>query len=105
VFFNGKSFTKVKGSAHEQVAQAEVLKLVGEFKDADFFSLKDQYGECEDTPSMVLTLVQKGRTKSVSYGMPCAGTPDKTEESIEKLAREIDSVTRSDRWVTENPEE
>lgn len=99
VSFEGKSFTKTTGPAHDRVNEAEVLRLVDEFKKLDFFNLQNSYGDCEDSPLEALTFAQNGTAKTVYRGEPCDGTPNQIEQEIKNLGREIDTVSNSNRWV------
>lgn len=103
VSFDGKGFTKIKGRAQDKVSREAVLKLVAEFKKADFFELESAYGNCDDTPLEFITFVQNGVAKTVSHGVRCNGTPNSSEEAIANLGRQIDAVTKSDRWVGIEP--
>lgn len=105
VLFNGAGFTKIEGSVQDKITREDVLNLVTEFKNADFFALNKNYGECQDTPLEVITFVQNGKTKTVSHGLPCGDTRESAEElKIADLGHQIDAVTRSERWVKGEPQ-
>ena len=100
VTFDGRHFTRLVGVAHDRVTQEEVVNLVSQFRNADFLEFDNSYNtNCQDGGFEIITFTQNGKTKSVVHAFGCKDTPDRSEEIITNLGRQIDAVARSDRWT------
>jgi hypothetical protein len=67
VTFDGRSGSKVKGTATDKLDGAALMGLAAEIKRADFFSLNASYsGPIPDLPTYTLTVRMDGQSKKVS---------------------------------------
>lgn len=97
VVFTGQAYVNVVGERRATIPRAEVQRLLQRFDDVNFESLRDSYrAQVSDLPSITITLVRDGRTKSVlDYGGVSAGMP----REIRDLQAEIDRVANTGQWV------
>lgn len=93
VVYNGINHVKKKGLRRSRISQNQVMELVTEIKDIDYFSLRDSYdAPIEDKSSVITSATIDGQTKKVVdlYSAP--------KELIE-LENNIDKITDSSKWV------
>lgn len=97
VTYEGRGFVLFEGRHESRIPREDVIALVGKFRDADFFSLNDEYfASVTDVPSYNTSIEIDGQSKSVDdYWGVDAGMPD----SVVDLEDEIDRVAGTDRWV------
>jgi hypothetical protein len=93
VTFDGRYYTKVKGTETAHVDPAAVRQLAQKFIDADFYSLDDSYHfAVTDSPTYVLCLSIDGHSKKViDYVGSSVGMPD----SVTDLEEAVDSVANT----------
>lgn len=92
VIYEGKDFVKVSGRKEHKISVENVKKLIKEFEDADYFSLKEEYQTDEngmsytDQPTTTTSIsVNDKHKKVVNY----LGAPKKLrelEDKIDKIA-------------------
>ncbi|HEX3673262.1 MAG TPA: DUF6438 domain-containing protein [Rhizomicrobium sp.] len=97
VLYDGRDCVAIMGPRTGHVPAAAVVGLVQQFRNADYFSLKENYvASITDGPTFRTSIGFDGHSKSVgdylgeSAGMPAA---------VEALERAIDKTTGTDRWV------
>ncbi|HBB94821.1 MAG TPA: acetamidase [Blastocatellia bacterium] len=105
VTFEGRQYTKTKGTGSGHISTADFRKLVSEFEKIDYFSLPDRYApgtkECPrvvtDMPSADTSIRLKGKSKSVAhyYGCGNSGVLGK----LTALETKIDEVTGTQKWI------
>lgn len=102
VTYEGLSSVAIGGRFHSQASSSDVDILVEAFRQADFFSLRDEYmASVTDNPFYIITLTLDGRTKKVvDYVGREAGMPD----AVTFLEKEIDRVAQTSKYVTGTPE-
>lgn len=91
VLYEGRECVSEQGTRHTRIDRATVKKLLDKFRNANFFSLRDDYrAGVTDNPTYTISLRIDGNTKSVvdyvgvSAGMPLAVTG--LEEAVDKAA-------------------
>jgi hypothetical protein len=87
----------VPGRHEDRIDPAAVDALVQEFREANFFSLRDEYrAGITDNPTYVLVIdTGHGAKTVVDYVGQAAGMPS----SVTRLEGEVDRVARTARWV------
>ncbi len=87
----------VRGRHEDRIDTAAVDALVQEFREAHFFSLRNEYtAEITDNPTYVLTVdTGHGRKAVVDYVGEEVGMP----RTVTQLEDEVDRVARTARWV------
>lgn len=93
ITFEGRHYTKVKGTATGKVDSTKLTELAVEIKKADFFSLDNSYRvDVTDDPTYTLTVQMGGRSKQVvSY----ATLPHR----LGLLMDRIDQIVDSAQWI------
>jgi len=100
VEYEGQCFVAVHGKRSSMIPGDAVESLFEYFKNADYFSLKDDYDSlATDLPTFTTSIAFDGQTKSVTdyFGVEM-GMPD----SVKLIERTIDRVTNSLQWVNKN---
>lgn len=102
VRFQGRRYVRVRGKQSASIPAADVAALVARFEATRFFELTWQDpcgGMMTDRATVTLTLVDKGRTRTlVDYlGNGCVPA------SLRALAEEVDRVARTDAWTKCEP--
>jgi ankyrin repeat protein len=102
VLYEGRYFVAIEGQHRATVAQENVRDLVKEFRDADYYSLPDEYiTNVTDSPTYLTSITIDGRLKTVKdyvgleMGMPTA---------VSDLEKSIDRLAGTERWTTGNAE-
>ena len=97
VLYEGGNFVAVKGSRRGSIPKETVIELVNAFRDADYYSLQDEYAwEVTDLPSCTTSIEIDGRLKKVmDYGGEKIGMP----LTVSKLEAAIDRLAETDRWT------
>jgi len=97
VIFSGEECVAVKGTVHSRIPQSAVAKLVEEFRESKFFSLKQGYrASVTDLPTFRVEIAFDNFDKAVyDYGGEAAGMP----AAVSKLEDAIDRTALSDQWV------
>lgn len=94
-----------------KITADRVETLLGEINRINFFSLKRKYGDAgngktssvcpsygTDAPSAVITVVVKGKRKTVSHYLGCEGA--KILDDLERFEKGIDEIADSGRWIS-----
>lgn len=93
--FNGERFVQAQGLHTDTLTLQEVQDLVHAFHTSGFFSLHDSYrnDHISDLPLTVVTFADGTTTKRIEdyYGAP---------DALRALEHRIDSVLRTQRWIT-----
>ena len=98
VTFEGRNYTKVKGTATAVIDKAKLEELVREIKKSDFFNLLDKYSvNVTDNPTYRLTITLGDNSKSVEN---YATGPRK----LYLLQNRIDQIAGSDQWISCSPD-
>jgi ankyrin repeat protein len=99
VTFRGGSFVLITGTHHGQIAPEAVKNLLGAFRQADYFSLKDEYVDrVTDNPTYKTSITFDGQTKQVvDYVGLEAGMPD----MVKQLEDSIDQLAGTGKWIEE----
>jgi hypothetical protein len=97
VNYEGRSFVNVVGRQSATIPRADVARLVEQFDEIGFNSLRDEYrANVSDMPTFTVVIERDGGRKHViDYGGLSAGMP----ESVRALQDEIDRVAGTARWV------
>ena len=105
VTFEGRQFTKTKGTATGKISANDFRKLVTEFEKIDYFSLLDAYTpgtkQCPqvitDLPSAETALRLNGKMKSVSHYHGCGNSGALAK--LTALENKIDEVAGTEKWI------
>jgi hypothetical protein len=97
VVYRGDDCVVAKGERRSRLAPAEVAKLVGAFRAANFFSLRDHYAATvTDGPAYRTSIsFDHNRKAVIDYFGEMVGMPP----ALAKLEDEIDRVAGTDHWV------
>jgi hypothetical protein len=97
VVYEGRRFVAQTGKREATVPRDAVRALLRKFRQADFFSLRDNYhAQVTDLPTYRVTLAHDGRRKSVSdYGGEMMGMP----KAVTELEQAIDETANTRQWV------
>lgn len=97
VLYDGGGFVAVAGKHRCSISQEKVRELVKMFRDADYFSLQDQYAwDATDLPTYVTSIEIDGKSKKVrDYAGALVGMP----LVVSDLGAAIDRVSGSAKWV------
>lgn len=105
VRFQGMRYVRVRGKQTSSIPAVDVASLVAGFHSARFFDLpwKDPCdgGVIPDQATVTLTLVDKGRTRTLVDYLGDSCIP----RSLRTLADEVDRVARTDAWTKCEPPE
>jgi hypothetical protein len=102
VIYEGKQFVRMQGRQTARIPSAQVAAILRTAERVGFFDLRDKYVAIEnpdgtvthvtDLPTTYVKITSGGRSKRVEDYI---GAPP----GLRELEREIDSATRSKRWV------
>jgi ankyrin repeat protein len=100
VLYEGQAFVAVTGSHRGSIAKETVVELVNAFRDADYYSLQDEYvWDATDLPTFETSIEIDGRLKRVEdYAGGQIGMP----LTVSKLEAEIDRLADTGRWTKGN---
>lgn len=102
VNYRGNAFVLITGEHHSQLPRKSVEQLLAKFRDADYFSLNDQYvAGITDNPTFTTSIEFDGIRKTVKdYVGHYVGMPD----VVGDLETEIDRIAGTQKWIKETPE-
>lgn len=93
VNFEGRNYTRVKGSATTTIDQDKLNELIKEFLRVDFFNLQDKYSaNVTDNPTYTVSIQLGGKTKEVEN---YAAGPRR----LYLLQDRIDQIVNSEQWI------
>jgi len=97
VIYEGARFVAQVGTRNATIPVDSVRKLVAAFRDADYYSLNDEYvAQVTDNPTYETSIEIDGRLKKVKdYVGTAVGMP----MSIRKLERLIDQTANTKQWT------
>lgn len=102
LIYEGRENVKVKGNIEEFISEGKIMALLSEFKESDFFSLKDNYAITESSgrPYSIISISMPGEkqeimTKSITHYHGDRNVP----EQLKRLENKIDEITGSEKWV------
>jgi len=102
VLYDGRSFIAIEGRHRGTVPDENVRELVNQFRDADYYSLRNEYVlGVTDAPTYETSITIDGRLKKVKdyeglqMGMPMA---------VSDLEISIDHLADTERWTKGNAE-
>jgi ankyrin repeat protein len=100
VLYHGESFVVVEGDHRDHISEAQVEEIVEAFRNADYFSLKDEYKYLvTDNPTFTTSFEADHLKKAVTdYVGPAAGMP----QAASNLELAIDRVADTAKWVRGN---
>jgi hypothetical protein len=100
VEYEGHCFVAERGSRSSKISVEAVDRLLQAFRNADYFSLDDEYAwGATDLPGYTTSISFDGRTKSVyDYAGRYEGMP----ESVVAIESAIDRETNSPQWTYHN---
>jgi hypothetical protein len=100
VDYEGIRFVRIEGKRRSKINASQIEELVASIKNADFFSLEDEYvTPATDLPSITLSITLDGQTKSIwHYGFLDCGSENAPQELCE-LESKIEEVVNSKQWV------
>jgi len=98
--YDGKAYVAVTGSHRASVSKEIVAELLDAFRNADYYSLDDEYvWPATDLPTYETSIQIDGKLKKVKdYAGEQIGMP----LSISKLENEIDRLVDTERWTKGN---
>lgn len=95
-----------------KITTGQLNILLSEVKNINFFSLQEHYdlggkskwsSKCPepwtDSPSAIISIVAKGRRKTVSHDLSCRGT--KLLSDLVKFEDRIDKIANTDQWTSQ----
>ena len=95
IVYEGRHYVAVKGRQEARISTNDIKKLIEEFYESGYFSLKDRYDPIVNDGAITKTsIVADGKTKQV---VNCH--PSQAPESLYQLEVRIDEVAQSKRWV------
>jgi len=102
VIFRGERNVLITGEHHATISRQEVIGLLDAYRNADYFSLKDQYSQfVTDVPSYTTSIEFDGHKKSVGDHVGAgAGMPD----IVTELEDKIDELAGTEKWLKETPQ-
>lgn len=102
VTYRGERFVAIQGGHHATLDQRAIDDLIAHFRDADFFSLLDNYAAAiTDNPNYTVSIAYDGRTKTVNdYVGLVVGMPD----AVHDLEDAIDRIAGITRWTAGDSE-
>lgn len=98
VIYDGQHFVEIEGKRQYKISKGKVEKLIIEFQQVDYFSMKnkykiDKFGNSVTCQPTVTTSIQlNGRRKQVANYF---GAPDK----LNRLQERIDKIARLDKFI------
>ncbi len=97
VTYTGEGYVAVEGVRRERIAPEAVEALIERFRQADFFSLDDEYvAGVTDNPTYVVSLTIGGRTKRV---IDYVGSETGMPFSVVRLEQAIDRAAGTQAWI------
>ncbi len=102
LLFEGEGNVLIVGQHRGQISKEALTGLLAAFRDADYFSAKDEYvSTTTDLPTFTTSIEFDGRKKAVKdYDGYRAGIP----ERVARLERKIDQAADTDKWTMGTPE-
>jgi ankyrin repeat protein len=102
VTYQGKEFVLITGEHHSRISRKQVQQLFAKFRQADYFSLKDEYkASITDSPTKTTSIEFDGRRKQVKdYVGSYVGMP----EVVTELEGSFDELAGTKKWVKETSE-
>ena len=97
VIYEGEEHVRVIGTSTTQISLRRVKKIVSEFYNVDYFSLKDDYLEWDitDMPGAITAITINGKTKTIRHYHGDKSAP----KELTKLEDRIDEIVGSQRWI------
>ena len=98
MLFEGEGNVLIAGHHRGRVSKEALASLIAAFRDAGYFSVKDEYvSMTTDLPTFTTSIEFDGRKKSVKdYDGYRAGIP----EAAARLENKIDQAAGTDKWTT-----
>jgi len=102
VTYRGERNVLITGEHRARISRQEVVRLLDVYRDADYFSLKDQYSQLvTDVPSYTTSIEFDRHKKSVGDHVGAgAGMPD----AVTELEDQIDALLGTEKWLKETPQ-
>jgi TRAP-type uncharacterized transport system substrate-binding protein len=102
VDYVGRNFVAVTGGQSATIPEQTVRELLSRFRDADFYSLRDEYiAKVTDNPRYIIRIEIDGHTKRVvDYLGQAVGMPS----AVTELEHAIDEAAGSSKWVGRVPQ-
>lgn len=105
VNFEGRQYTKTKGTAKGHISVQDFRRLVAEFERINYFSLPDRYAPgtsvcpqvITDMPSADTSIHLKGKSKTVSHYYGCGNSG--VLGQLTALENKIDEVAGTQKWI------
>ena len=99
VTYHGQMFVLITGEHHSRLSKKRVEELFANFRNADYFSLKERYrAGITDNPTQTTSIEFDGRKKQViDYAGHYVGMPDVVGE----LEQSFDQLVGTDKWIKE----
>lgn len=102
VTYRGKGWVLITGEHHSRISRKRVKQLFAKFREADYFSLKDQYrAGITDNPTQTTTIEFDGRKKQV---IDYVGLYDGMPDVARNLEDALDDIAGIEKWVKETSE-
>jgi hypothetical protein len=119
IIFEGKFWTKVKGTAEDKLTEEQLKQLTAEIEKANFFSLDNAYNydskNCPeiatDSPGVNLTIKLNGKEKTIDHYHGCSEKKSANQnkdwaetvfpQQLFKLENKIDEIIETKRWIGE----
>ena len=100
VVYEGQSYVALTGTHHGSISKDTVAGLIDAFRNADYYSLRDEYvWPATDLPTYETSIEIDGKLKKVKdYAGEQVGMP----LSVSKLEAEIDHLVDTERWIKGN---
>jgi hypothetical protein len=103
VTYQGRAHVRRLGTASARISSKRVDSLLHELDAAGYFAFADKYLPSEpacgryatDSPSAILTVNYRGRTKTIAHDYGCGGAPG----ALVVLQRRVDEVLGSREWT------
>jgi ankyrin repeat protein len=97
VIFSGKGYVVVTGEHRDRLSVEQVSELIDKFREADYFSLEDEYNyPVTDCPTFMTSFrVDQVQKRVTDYVGEEAGMPEKVSE----LEAAIDRVADTQKWI------
>jgi hypothetical protein len=105
VIYEGRYFVRQPGLIKSIISQDVLARLISDFDTGGFFQLEDNYGygnkgHCETfqpgEPSAILTVSNRGRTKTILHSHGCAGDASKR---LTELEDKVDKAVGAAKWI------
>jgi len=97
VQFEGLAHVSAMGKHSDRISRDAVAELLGAFRRADFFSLKDKYdARINDIPTFTVSIEFDGRKKSV---YDCYGLSVGMPEAVADLEEAFDRLADTGKWL------